>query len=74
MQQQDAVSLPPSLKQQISPKQIAHWLNVSVGWVHDHASGKREPVLPSRPLGKLLRFDVDEVNAWLLKLPRKKAA
>ena len=26
--------------------QVAEWLCVSPGWVRDHASGRRRPVLP----------------------------
>jgi excisionase family DNA binding protein len=45
--------------------QIAEWLCVSPGWVRDHASGRRRPVLPSLKLGKLLRFRAADVDAFV---------
>jgi excisionase family DNA binding protein len=54
--------------------QVAKWLNVSIGWVFDHASGRRRPILPSVKLGKSTRFDEDEVNAWLRDLRQHHAA
>jgi excisionase family DNA binding protein len=53
---------------------IARWLNVSIGWVHDHASGRRQPVLPSIKLGKSVRFREEDVNAWLTALSKERAA
>ena len=48
--------------------EVAQWLQVSVGWISDHASGRRKPLLPSKKLGKVRRFVETEVEEWLLKL------
>jgi hypothetical protein len=43
---------------------VAEWLNLSPGWVRDHASGRRRPILPSLKLGKLLRFRKSDVDKF----------
>jgi excisionase family DNA binding protein len=48
--------------------EVAEWLHVSRGWIHDHASGRRRPVLPSIKLGKSLRFNEDAINRWIQAL------
>ncbi len=50
--------------------EVARWLNVSPGWIADHARGRRRPKLPCVPLGKVLRFDEAEVAAWLKELAK----
>jgi hypothetical protein len=35
----------------LSVSEVAKWLNVSTGWVRDHASGRRTPRLPAVKLG-----------------------
>jgi len=54
--------------------EIAKWLCVSVGWVNDHATGRRKPVLPSKKLGKARRFIEADVEEWLRKLNGERAA
>jgi excisionase family DNA binding protein len=54
--------------------EVAEWLNVSPGWVRDHAGGRRRPRLPSIRLGKSLRFDEGAVSRWLDELQGQKAA
>jgi excisionase family DNA binding protein len=49
----------------LTPKAVAEWLEVSAGWVLDHASGRRRPVLPSVKLGKSVRFRRDEVEKFI---------
>ena len=58
----------------LTASEVAEWLNVSSGWVRDHATGRRQPVLPSIKLGKSLRFDESEVSQWLKELQARKAA
>ena len=58
----------------LTVSEVAEWLNVSSGWVRDHATGRRQPVLPSIKLGKSLRFDESEVSQWLKELQARKAA
>jgi excisionase family DNA binding protein len=49
----------------LTPRQVADRLQVSIGWVLDHASGRRLPVLPSLKLGKSVRFREAEVERFL---------
>ena len=58
----------------LSVGEVAEWLNMSPGWVYDHATGRRKPVLPSVKLGKALRLHEHEVNAWLHARGQGKAA
>ena len=46
----------------LTPKEVARWLDVSVDWVHNHAT-RKEPRLPVVRIGKLLRFRNEEVEA-----------
>ena len=62
---QDIVTAIPSRSPLLSVSELAEWLNVSPGWVYDHACGRRQPVLPSLKLGKAWRFDVYQINDWL---------
>ena len=48
----------------LTPKQVAEMLQVSAGWVRDHAS-RKQPHLPAVKLGKLLRFRFDDVNEFI---------
>ena len=58
----------------LTPRQVADRLQVSIGWVLDHASGRRLPVLPSLKLGKSVRFREAELDAFLEKCRRCIAA
>jgi excisionase family DNA binding protein len=49
----------------LTPKQVAEWLEVSRGWVLDHASGRRRPPLPSVKLGKVVRFRAEAVEQFI---------
>ena len=49
---------------------VAEWLGVSRGWVLDHASGRRRPVLKSVKLGKAVRFRAADVEAFLSECER----
>ncbi|MBZ2186206.1 MAG: helix-turn-helix domain-containing protein [Bryobacter sp.] len=54
----------PPLERLLTPRDVAHWLGVSVDWVQDHATSK-EPRLPCVRMGKLLRFRREDVEAFL---------
>jgi excisionase family DNA binding protein len=56
--------------QLLTARQVAKRLQVSVGWVTSHASGKRKPVLPSFKLGKSVRFRSADVDAFLERCRR----
>ena len=49
----------------LNVEEVAELLAVPVGWVRDHASGKRSPVIPSFKVGKYRRFRADEIERWL---------
>jgi len=53
--------------------EVAKWLAVSKGWVHDHAGGRRRPVLPHVKLGKSVRFRVQDVEAFITECVRLEA-
>jgi Helix-turn-helix domain len=44
----------------LTPKEVAKWLDVSVDWVHNHAT-RKDPRLPVVRIGKLLRFRNEDV-------------
>jgi predicted DNA-binding transcriptional regulator AlpA len=52
----------------LNVSEVADWLHVSEGWIRDHATGRRRPVLPSIKLGKAIRFDEAKVDEWLQRL------
>lgn len=54
----------------MTPKAVAEWLGVSLGWVLDHASGRRRPHLPSVKLGKAVRFRREDVENFLEECTR----
>jgi excisionase family DNA binding protein len=49
----------------LTPKAVAEWLEVSVSWVLDHASGRRRPCLPSVKLGKAVRLRREDVEQFI---------
>lgn len=49
----------------LTPRAVAEWLEVSVSWVLDHASGRRRPHLPSVKLGKAVRFRREDVEKFI---------
>lgn len=54
--------------------EVAQWLNVSPGWIRDHATGRRRPVMPCVRIGRVLRFDPNAIAAWLADLSRQERA
>ncbi|MCC6591633.1 MAG: helix-turn-helix domain-containing protein [Bryobacterales bacterium] len=48
----------------LTPSELAEWLGVSAGWVRDHAT-RKSPKLPTVRLGKLIRFRVSDIEAFL---------
>lgn len=58
----------------LTAAEVARWLHVSIGWVSDHATGRRRPILPSKKLGKSRRFIEADVDEWLRGLSGGKAA
>lgn len=58
----------------LTPKTVAEWLDVSVSWVLDHASGRRRPHLTSVKLGKAVRFRREDVERFIEDCVRMKGA
>jgi predicted DNA-binding transcriptional regulator AlpA len=50
--------------------EVADWLQMSEGWVRDHAGGRRRPQLPSVKLGDSLRFREEDVEEFIQKCLR----
>jgi excisionase family DNA binding protein len=48
----------------LTPKEVAKWLDVSVDWVHNHAT-RKSPRLPVVRIGKLLRFRNEDVEEFI---------
>jgi predicted DNA-binding transcriptional regulator AlpA len=58
----------PPVRQLIKAKDVALKLGVSVSWVIQHASGKRQPCLPAVKMGpgrSPLRFDPSDVEKFI---------
>ena len=49
------------------PEELAQFLNVPVSWVTNHAAPSARNPLPVKRVGRLLRFDINEVLEWLNK-------
>jgi len=58
----------------LTPREVADWLMVSVGWVLDHALGRRRPYLPSVKLGKAVRIRREDVDRLIEECVRMKGA
>jgi hypothetical protein len=54
----------------LTPKEVARWLDVSIDWVHNHAT-RKEPRLPVVRIGKLLPFRNEDVEAFIRGQCRK---
>jgi excisionase family DNA binding protein len=53
-----------SVHKLLTPKEVAEWLDVSVDWVHNHAT-RKNPRLPVVRIGKLLRFRNEDVEGFI---------
>lgn len=49
----------------LAPHELARVLNVSLSWVRTHSAPASKNRLPVRKVGGFLRFDLQEVQAWL---------
>lgn len=52
----------------MKPKEVAHMLRLSVGWVHDHSAGRCEPKIPHTAIGGQRRYSRAKIKAWLKTL------
>ena len=55
----------------LTPREVASWLDVSVDWVQDHATGK-EPRIAAVRIGKLLRFRREDVEEFITQQAQRK--
>jgi len=60
--------------QLLKARQVAERLQVSIGWVLDHAGGRHKPVLPSVKMGKVVRFRTEDIDAFIEHCNRYMAA
>jgi excisionase family DNA binding protein len=51
----------------LTPSQVAKMLHVSPAWVRDHAT-RKQPRIPALKLGKLLRFQREDIARFLEQL------
>jgi excisionase family DNA binding protein len=54
-------------------QEVAEMLCISCGWVRDHASARRRPVLPRVKLGKSVRFRPEDVRRFFEECTRNAA-
>ena len=62
-----------ALQPLLTVAEVAGILRQSQGWVRDHASGRRRPVLPSVKLGKSIRFRLEDVQRFIEECTRNAA-
>lgn len=63
-----SISLAEPIRQLVKSRDVARKLGVSVSWVIQHASGKRQPYLPAVKMGpgrSPLRFDPTDVERFI---------
>jgi len=54
----------------LTVSEVAKMLKMSEGWLRDHASGRRRPVIVSVKLGKSVRFRANDVERFLEECTR----
>jgi predicted DNA-binding transcriptional regulator AlpA len=64
------VQVAQSNEQLVTAKEVATRIGLSVGWVNDHASGRRRPILPSVKLGKAVRFRPSDITRLIEECAR----
>lgn len=65
-----AIGAPHKPKRLLNVSDVAQWLDVSEGWVRDHASGRRHPRLRAIKLGSsrgkgLWKFREEDVHEFI---------
>ncbi len=49
------------------PHELARTLGVSISWVRNHAAPSSKNPIPTKRVGRFIRFDLDEVLTWVEK-------
>ncbi len=57
----------PTGKKLLLPHELAKVLNVTISWVRTHSAPSSKNRIPVKKVGNLLRYDLDEVMAWVEK-------
>lgn len=65
---EDAIMRAHSLGEILTPEELAERLKVPVSWVYDKQRTRTKNKIPSKPMGRYVRFDWDEVVKWLESL------
>lgn len=65
---------PEAMIELLTVADVAAMLRVSRGWVQDHASGRRRPMLLCVKLGRPLRFRIEDVRRFIDECTRNHAA
>ena len=62
---EDALLRAHNLGELLTPEELAERLKADVKWVYSKQRSRCKNPIPSKPLGRILRFDWDEVVQWL---------
>ncbi len=62
---EDALMRAHNLGEILTPQELADRLKVPESWVYEKQRSRCKNPIPSKPLGRYIRFDWDEVVKWL---------
>jgi excisionase family DNA binding protein len=65
---EDALMRAHNLGEILTPEELAERLKVPVSWIYDKQRTRCKNKIPSKPMGRYVRFDWDEVVKWLESL------
>lgn len=51
----------------LTAAEVAEWLGISKGWVHDHSARGKQPQLPYVRLGGQIRFEEAAIEEWIAR-------
>jgi len=62
---EDAIMRGHNLGEILTPDELAARLKVPVSWIYEKQRTRCKNPIPSKPMGRYVRFDWDEVTKWL---------
>jgi hypothetical protein len=65
---EDALMRGHNLGEILTPDELAARLKVPVSWIYEKQRTRCKNPIPSKPMGRYVRFDWDEVTKWLENL------
>jgi hypothetical protein len=65
---EDALMRAHNLGEILTPDELAARLKVPISWVYEKQRTRCKNPIPSKPMGRYVRFDWDEVTKWLENL------